>query len=461
MEFLPVFLNIRDRKCVIVGGGEVAVRKARLLSRAEAKLHIIAPQLNTEMQSLCKAQAAVVTIGAFEPSQLAGAVLAIAATDDIKTNIAVSVAAKEYNIPVNVVDEPKYCTFITPAVVDRSPLVIAISSSGSSPILTRQVKALNETMLPARMAELATLLREFRDPVQESLSNFEDRVKFWEGVLDSEIPELVYSGQLEQGRDKLAARLTNKTAIDSTGEVYLVGAGPGDPDLLTLRALRLMHKADIVLYDRLVSDEIMFRIRPDAERIHVGKARSEHSVEQGKINQMLVDFARAGKRVLRLKGGDPFVFGRGGEELDSLAEARIPFQIVPGITAATGCAAYAGIPLTHRDYAQSVRFLTGHTRDGKLDHDWPELARKHQTLVFYMSLSGLDEICRQLISHGMPSSTPSAVIQQGTISSQRVVCAELKNLPAQVEEAKLKAPTLTIIGDVVSLRDKLAWFGEH
>jgi uroporphyrin-III C-methyltransferase/precorrin-2 dehydrogenase/sirohydrochlorin ferrochelatase len=222
-----------------------------------------------------------------------------------------------------------------------------------------------------------------------------------------------------------------------------------------------MHKADIVLYDRLVSDEIMLRIRPDAERIHVGKARSEHSVEQGKINQMLVDFARAGKRVLRLKGGDPFVFGRGGEELDSLAEARIPFQIVPGITAATGCAAYAGIPLTHRDYAQSVRFLTGHTRDGKLDHDWPELARKHQTLVFYMSLSGLGEICRQLIAHGMPSSTPSAVIQQGTISSQRVVCAELKNLPAEVDEAKLKAPTLTIIGDVVSLRDKLAWFGEH
>ncbi|MAC71157.1 MAG: siroheme synthase, partial [Gammaproteobacteria bacterium] len=304
MEFLPVFLNIRDRKCVIVGGGEVAVRKARLLSRAEAKLHIIAPQLNTEMQSLCKAQAAVVTIGTFEPSQLAGAVLAIAATDDIKTNIAVSVAAKEFNIPVNVVDEPEYSTFITPAVVDRSPLVIAISSSGSSPILTRQVKALNETMLPSRMAELATLLREFREPVQESLTNFEDRVKFWEDVLDSEIPELVYSGQLEQGRDKLAARLTSKTAIDAIGEVYLVGAGPGDPDLLTLRALRLIHKADIVLYDRLVSDEIMLRIRPDAERIHVGKARSEHSVEQGKINQMLVDFARAGKRVLRLKGGD-------------------------------------------------------------------------------------------------------------------------------------------------------------
>lgn len=445
---------------MIVGGGEVALRKARLLLRAQAKLHVIAPQLNPEMQLLCEAHTAEVTYGIFQPSQLDGAALVIAATDSIETNIAVSAAAKQINVPVNVVDEPGHCTFITPAIVDRSPLVIAISSSGSSPILTRQVKALNETMLPARMADLAKLLREFRDPVQESISHFEERVKFWEGVLESEIPELVYSGQLERGREELAVRLAEKSASESIGEVYLVGAGPGDPDLLTLRALRLMHKADIVLYDRLVSDEIMLRIRPDAERVHVGKARAEHSVEQATINQMLVDYARAGKRVLRLKGGDPFVFGRGGEELDSLAEAQIPFQIVPGITAATGCAAYAGIPLTHREHAQSVRFLTGHTRDGKLNHNWPELARKQQTLVFYMSLISLPEICRQLVAHGMPATTPSAVIQQGTTANQRVVVAELENLPDRVVNAELKAPTLTIIGDVVSLRDKLAWFGE-
>ena len=460
MEFLPVFLNISDRKCVIVGGGEVALRKARLLLRANARLQVVAPELSPEMHALCESHGVEVALTTFQPGQLKDAMLVIAATDDVQTNIAVSTAAKKINIPVNVADEPAHCTFITPAIVDRSPLVIAISSSGSSPILTRQVKALNETMLPARMADLASLLREFRGRVQEKLGEFDDRVKFWEGVMDSEIPELVYSGQLELGKNKLAERLAQGSGVSSLGEVYLVGAGPGDPDLLTLRALRLMHKADIVFYDRLVSEEILLRIRPDAERIYVGKARSEHAVEQSQINKMLVDYARKGKRVLRLKGGDPFVFGRGGEELDSLAEAQIPFQIVPGITAATGCAAYAGIPLTHRDHAQSVRFLTGHTRDGKLNHDWDELARQQQTLVFYMSLVGLSEICRQLVAHGMSPKTPAAVIQRGTTATQRVVSSGLAELPERVAAAELKAPTLTIIGEVVTLRDKLAWFGE-
>jgi len=345
-----------------------------------------------------------------------------------------------------------------PSIVDRSPIVIAISSGGSSPVLTRKLKELNETMIPGRIDKLAELLGSYRGRVKAGIEDFSGRLRFWESVLDSEIPELVYSGQDDKAREALDARLAEPVCGRVTGEVYLVGAGPGDPDLLTLRALRLMHKADVVLYDRLVSPQILLKLRPDAEKIYVGKQSANHAVPQETINEMLVRLAGEGNRVLRLKGGDPFIFGRGGEELESLAEAGIPFQIVPGITAASGCASYAGIPLTHRDYSQSVRFLTGHTKDGRVPLEWDILAREQQTLVFYMGLAGLPLICEQLVSHGMPSNAAVAVVQQGTTQNQKVLVGKLDTIAELVAEHEIQAPTIIIVGEVVNLHKSLSWF---
>ncbi|MEX0963036.1 MAG: siroheme synthase CysG [Pseudohongiellaceae bacterium] len=458
MDLLPIFLNIKARKCVLIGGGEVAYRKASLLLRAGADLHIVATAIGEPLQKLCVEHGSTVTVKEFEGSDLNDAVLVIAATDDAHINERVSITAKRLNVPVNVVDQPKLCTFIMPAIVDRSPVVVAISSGGSSPVLTRKLKELNEIMIPARIAKLATLVASYRGRVKEAINDFAARVRFWEAVLESNIPELVYSGQDGEAEESLQEFLTKSSSRHPGGEVYLVGAGPGDPDLLTLRALRLMHKADVVLYDRLVSPDILLKLRPDAEKIYVGKQSADHSVAQETINQMLVRLAQAGNKVLRLKGGDPFIFGRGGEELETLAEAGIPFQIVPGITAASGCASYAGIPLTHRDYSQSVRFLTGHTKDGGVPLAWELLAQEQQTLVFYMGLAGLPVICEQLIAHGMAASTPVAVVQQGTTQTQRVLVSTIDSIAALAVEREIKAPTIIIIGEVVKLQKSLSWF---
>ncbi|MCG8413711.1 MAG: siroheme synthase CysG [Pseudomonadales bacterium] len=459
MELLPIFWNIRDRRCVVVGGGEIALRKANLLLRAGAHLDIVAESFSPAIQSLTESHPVTLIESSFQASHLKDACLVVAATDNDEVNFAVSEAANELDLPVNVVDQPHLCSFIMPAIVDRSPLVVAISSGGTSPVLTRMVKELNESQLPTRIDKLARLLGSYRAQVKERLGNFSTRLRFWETVLEGEVPELVYSGQEEAAHTVLSDLLQQAEDTGTvTGEVYLVGAGPGDPDLLTLRALRLMHKADVVLYDRLVSPAILQRVRPDAEKTHVGKQHAKQSTAQTTINQLLVDFAQAGKRVLRLKGGDPFIFGRGGEELTTLAEARIPFQIVPGITAATGCAAYAGIPLTHRDYAHSVRFLPGHLKEGENELDWGSLLAEQQTLVFYMSLVGLPTICEKLMQAGMDKSMPVAVIQQGTMESQKVIVGELGTIVQQVKEAELQAPTLTIMGNVVKLRDQLSWY---
>ena len=458
MDLLPIFLNIKDKKCVVVGGGEVAFRKAALLLRAGADLHIVALSLSDELRKLCVAHACTMTAREFDESDLSDAILVVAATDDLITNERVSVIASKLNIPVNVVDQPHLCSFIMPSIVDRSPIVVAISSGGTSPILTRKLKELNESMIPGRIDKLAELLGSFRGRVKSEIGDFSERVRFWESVLDSEIPELVYSGQDDEARFALDQWLTNPQSDRLAGEVYLVGAGPGDPDLLTLRALRLMHKADVVLYDRLVSPEILLRLRPDAQKIYVGKRSADHAVPQETINEMLARLAKEGNRVLRLKGGDPFIFGRGGEELESLAAAGIPFQIVPGITAASGCASYAGIPLTHRDYSQSVRFLTGHTKDGRVPLEWDILVKEQQTLVFYMGLAGLPHICDQLLKHGMSSTTPVAVIQQGTTQTQKVVVGNLDRIADMALEKEIEAPTIIIIGEVVKLQKSLSWF---
>jgi len=458
MDLLPIFLNIKNKKCVVVGGGEVAFRKATLLLRAGADLHIVAPLVSDELRKLRVDRDCTITLKKFEEADLNDAILVVAATDDLEINERVSVIASKLNIPVNVVDQPHLCSFIMPSIVDRSPIVVAISSGGTSPILTRKLKELNETMIPERIDKLAELLGSFRGRVKNEIDDFSERIRFWENVLDSEIPELVYNGQNDEARSALDNWLTNPQSDRVGGEVYLVGAGPGDPDLLTLRALRLMHKADVVLYDRLVSPEILLKLRPDAQKIYVGKRSADHAVPQETINEMLVRLAKEGKRVLRLKGGDPFIFGRGGEELESLAAAGIPFQIVPGITAASGCASYAGIPLTHRDYSQSVRFLTGHTKDGRVPLEWDILVKEQQTLVFYMGLAGLPFICDQLLKHGMSSTTPAAVIQQGTTQNQKVVVGSLDRIAGLAVEKEIQAPTIIIIGEVVKLQKSLSWF---
>tara|TARA_B110000444_G_scaffold209541_1_gene204418 strand:+ start:446 stop:1831 length:1386 start_codon:yes stop_codon:yes gene_type:complete len=458
MDLLPIFLNIKSKKCVVVGGGEVAFRKATLLLRAGADLNIVAPVLSDELNKLCVDRDCKITIREFDEADINNAILVVAATDDRKTNERVSIIASKLNIPVNVVDQPHLCSFIMPSIVDRSPIVVAISSGGSSPILTRKLKELNETMIPGRINKLAELLDSFRGRVKNEIDDFSARIRFWENVLDSEIPELVYNGEDDEARTALDNWLTNPQNDRFGGEVYLVGAGPGDPDLLTLRALRLMHKADVVLYDRLVSPEILLKLRPDAQKVYVGKRSADHAVPQETINEMLVRLAKEGNRVLRLKGGDPFIFGRGGEELESLAAAGIPFQVVPGITAASGCASYAGIPLTHRDYSQSVRFLTGHTKDGRVPLKWDLLVKEQQTLVFYMGLAGLPDICDQLLKHGMSSSTPVAVIQQGTTQTQQVVVGNLDRIAELAVKKEIQAPTIIIIGEVVKLQESLSWF---
>lgn len=458
MELLPIFLNIKDRKCVIVGGGDIAFRKASLLARAGARIHVVAETISEELQALCREHQGSTEIGSFQARVLDGAALVVAATNDMGINESVSQQARQLDIPVNVVDQPQLCSFIMPSIIDRSPVVIAVSSGGTSPVLTRKIKEINEMMVPERIDRLARLLGSFREKVKSQVRELPGRIRFWEKLLDSDVPELVYSGREAAATELIEQQLRNIDEASLRGEVYLVGAGPGDPDLLTLRALRLMHKADVVLYDRLVSPEIMSKLRPDAHKIHVGKQQANHTVEQETINEMLVRLAKEGKKVLRLKGGDPFIFGRGGEELETLAEAGVSFQIVPGITAASGCASYAGIPLTHRDHSQSVRFLTGHTKEGAVLQNWDLLAQEQQTLVFYMGLSGLGVICRELIAHGMDEATPVAVIQQGTTSTQKVLIGDLLSMPELATTEEIKAPTIIIIGSVVKLHESLTWF---
>ena len=349
---------------------------------------------------------------------------------------------------------------IFPAVIDRSPVQVAISSGGASPVLVRLLRGQLEASLPAALGRLAELAGRFRHKVQARLADGGARRRFWESALEGEIPERVYAGDRQGAEDALERALVDaeRQTAAPNGEVYLVGAGPGDPDLLTFRALRLMQQADVVLYDRLVSPGVLALVRRDAEQIYVGKRAGCHNLSQPEINDKLIELARAGKRVLRLKGGDPFIFGRGGEEIEHLGAAGITFQVVPGITAATGCASYSGIPLTHRDYAQSVRFITGHKVDGKLDLDWANLVNDRETLVFYMSLIGLDDICGKLREYGMPADMPAALVARGTLPEQRVLVGNLENLPGKVRASGVRAPTLLIIGQVVGLRNKLNWF---
>ena len=462
MDFLPLFHNLRGRPVLVVGGGDQALRKARLLSEAGAQLRVVALAIEPELATLLQQQGGVGLVQEYAPELLEDVHLVIAATDDAALNARVSRDAQARCLPVNAVDSPEHCTVIFPAIVDRSPLMVAISSGGHAPVLARLTRARIETLFPHSWGRLAQLAQRFRAQVKAAFPVINQRRGFWEEVFQGDIAERVFAGRDADAERLLVERLEQGKGQHYQGEVYLVGAGPGDPDLLTFRALRLMQQADVVLHDRLVPDTIIDLCRRDADRIYVGKQRADHAVPQEQINQLLVRLAREGKRVLRLKGGDPFIFGRGGEEIEELAANGIPFQVVPGITAANGCSAYAGIPLTHRDHAQSVRFVTGHLKDGTTNLPWQELVATGQTVVFYMGLVGLPEICRQLIAHGRAPTTPIALIQQGTTAQQKVLTGTLQSMPALVERTEIKPPTLLIVGEVVSLRDQLKWFeGGH
>ncbi|WP_060511134.1 siroheme synthase CysG [Pseudomonas sp. NBRC 111124] len=457
MDYLPLFHKLQGGRVLVVGGGEIALRKARLLADAGAVLRVVAPDIDGQLAALAREGGGEVLVRGYQAADLVGCRLVIAATDDPGLNAQVSADAQALSLPVNVVDAPALCTVIFPAIVDRSPLVIAVSSGGDAPVLARLIRAKLEAWIPSAYGELAGLAARFRHKVKSLYPDVNQRRGFWETVFQGPIAERQLAGQGAEA-ERLLQAMVDGAPVQQGGEVYLVGAGPGDPDLLTFRALRLMQQADVVLYDRLVAPAIIEMCRRDAERIYVGKRRADHAVPQDQINRLLVDLAQQGKRVLRLKGGDPFIFGRGGEEIEQLAEQGIPFQVVPGITAASGCSAYGGIPLTHRDYAQSVRFVTGHLKDGTSNLPWHDLVAPAQTLVFYMGLVGLPTICAELIRHGRAASTPAALVQQGTTRNQRVFTGTLADLPELVAQHEVHAPTLVIVGEVVQLRDKLAWF---
>ncbi|MEJ6017299.1 siroheme synthase CysG [Aeromonas caviae] len=457
MDYLPIFCRLDNKPVLLVGGGEVAERKARLLLDAGAQLTVVAPDLDPELAELA-ANGTIEWLDAeFAPAHLTGKWLVVAATDRREVNALVYQSANMARIFANVVDDPKRSSFIMPSIIDRSPLMVAISSGGKAPVLARLLREKLEALLPQHLGAVAAFAGSLRERVKARFATMGERRRFWERLLGTD-----RLGQaLARGDSASAHQLADSLFADesqSAGEVVLVGAGPGDPGLLTLHALRQMQQADVVVYDRLVSDEVMALVRRDAKRIFVGKQAGNHCVPQEGINQLLLEEAKKGQRVVRLKGGDPFIFGRGGEELETLVGTGIGFQVVPGITAASGCAAYAGIPLTHRDHAQSVRFVTAHGKGGAQDLDWPLLAKDKQTLVFYMGLSSCATIREQLLAHGKAGDTPVALIERGTQPSQRVIRGTLDQLPELA--LGVESPALIMVGSVVTLADQLAWFGQ-
>ncbi len=457
MDLLPIFMNVRGRRTLVVGGGEVAARKVGLLLEAGAAVTVVSPALGSTLKAQADSNAITWRQAAFAPADLEDVALVVAATDDEKVNRQVSELAQARSLPVNVVDNPELCSFLMPSIIDRSPVQIAVSTGGASPVLARLLRARLESAIPAAYGRLAQLVESFRDQVKARFKDTNARRNFWEHVLQGEIAEMVFAGKDEQARDALEAAVAAGKE-EPVGEVYLVGGGPGDPDLLTFRALRLMQQADVIVHDRLISKQVLDLCRRDAERIYVGKERDNHALPQDDINMLLVKLAKEGKRVCRLKGGDPFIFGRGGEEIETLAAEGVTFQVVPGITAAIGMSSYAGIPLTHRDYSQSVTFVTGHLKDGSMNLNWTALAQPNQTVVFYMGLKGLSVICDNLIKHGRSPDTPMALVQQATTPRQKEFIGTLGTMTKVIAKQEIKPPTLIVVGEVVQLHKQFSWF---
>ena len=457
MDHLPIFCQLRNRDCLLVGGGDVAERKARLLLDAGARLTVNARDYVPQFHVWADAGMLTLAIGDFQPALLDTCWLAIAATDDDAVNQRVSDEAEARRIFCNVVDAPKAASFIMPSIIDRSPLMVAVSSGGTSPVLARLLREKLEAVLPQHLGQVALYAGQLRARVKQQFATMGERRRFWEKLFMNDRLAQSLANQDKQAIAETTEHLLN-TPLDHRGEVVLVGAGPGDAGLLTLKGLQQIQPADVVVYDRLVSDDIMDLVRRDADRIFVGKRAGYHCVPQDEINQILLREAQQGKRVVRLKGGDPFIFGRGGEELETLCDAGIPFSVVPGITAASGCSAYSGIPLTHRDYAQSVRLVTGHLKTGG-ELDWENLAAEKQTLVFYMGLNQAATIQQKLIEHGMQADMPVAIVENGTAITQRVIDGQLTQLGELAQQ--MASPALIIVGRVVGLRDRLNWFSNH
>jgi len=473
LRYFPLFADLRGRRVLLVGGGEVAERKARLLLAAGARVEIVAhelvaPDLATWITSAHsfplpagdgRVEGAVTWLAReFDESQLEGATLVVAATSDGDLNERVAVAARARHVLVNVVDDAARSSFIVPAIVDRSPLVIAISSGGVAPVLARLVRERLETLLDESLGGLAGLLERWRGRIRGVFPDLGARRRFYEAVVRGEVAASLRRRQPEAAERELE-RLLQPPARKASGSVVLVGAGPGDPGLLTLNALRALQEADVILHDRLVSDEVLDLARRDALRIPVGKAARAHSVPQEQIHALMLEHARAGHRVVRLKGGDPFVFGRGGEELEFLASHGVPFEVVPGITAALACGAYAGIPLTHREHSQSLRLVTAHCRDSLDSLDWASLARERQTLAFYMGVAGLGAIRDGLLRHGRDAATPVAIVEHASRSQQRVTLATLAELEDVARRGDIESPALLVVGEVAALAARLHWFG--
>jgi uroporphyrin-III C-methyltransferase/precorrin-2 dehydrogenase/sirohydrochlorin ferrochelatase len=464
VNYFPVFFDLAGQKVLIVGGGEVALRKVSLLERTGASITVVAPIIAPELMARAAAGQLTLAIREFAADDLDGARLVIVATSRRAVNRWIANLSESRNIPVNVVDDREASRFIVPAIIDRDPVMVAISTGGTSPVLARRLRERLEAMIPKRIGELASWLRALRAGTRLKLRDTDERRRFFEAVVDGPAAQRFIAGD-RQGALRAAQQLlaTTSTAPPAAGEVTLVGAGPGDPELLTLKALRALQDADVILHDRLVPAAVLDLARRDAARICVGKAAGHIGSTQEEINALLVEHAKQGKRVVRLKGGDPFIFGRGGEELQALAAAQINFSVVPGITAATGCAAYAGIPLTHRDHAHSVTFVTGHAQGhgNEPDHepDWRALAQPYSTAVFYMGLARLEHIVAKLLEHGAAPACPAGIIAQGTTPDQRVITATLATIAGASAAANLESPALLIVGEVVALQSTLGWFG--
>ena len=447
MEILPILLPLRGRSVLLVGGGELALRKARLLARLACRLVVVAPELEAHLEDL----ATEIRRRDFRDSDLDGQALAFAATSDPALAQRVSEAATARHIPVNVPDRPELSSFQMPAIIDRDPIVVAIGSGGASPLLTRALRARIEAFLEPGLGRLARFLGQFRATIKATRPDADSRRRFWEGVLSGPISWRFLAGDETGAFDALVQAVNRTDADPAGGQVALVGAGPGDPDLLTLRALRLLQAADVIVHDKLVDDRVLDYARRDARRIFVGKQKSNHSIDQREIEALLIREARAGHRVVRLKGGDPFIFGRGGEEIAALRAANVPVEIVPGVTAAIGCGAAVSIPMTQRGLADGVTFVTGHSVSGEPKLDWPALAKLDHTLVVYMGLSTAATISRRLIDAGRDAETPVALIENGTRPDQSIVVGTLAQLPQLA--AGRKGPALIVIGEVVRLAD--------
>lgn len=454
MDYFPLFCRLQGKRCLLVGGGDVAERKARLLLSAGADLHVGALHFSSAFLQWADSGEITPISGAFSDAWLDGCWLVVAATDDDAVNQQVAQAAEARRIFCNLVDAPEQASAIMPSVIDRSPLMVAVSSGGRAPVLARLLREKIEALLPQHLGQLASLAGTLRTRVRQRFASMAQRRYFWERFFTSDrLAQTLANGDGARATQMVDSLFSD--ALPAQGEVTLVGAGPGDAGLLTLKGLQQIQQADVIVYDRLVSEEILNLVRRDAERIFVGKRAGHHCVPQAQINQLLLEQAQRGKRVVRLKGGDPFIFGRGGEELEILAQHQIPFSVVPGVTAASGCSAYSGIPLTHRDHAQSVRLVTGHLQQENA-LEWEKLAAEQQTLVFYMGLTQAPHIQQQLMRHGMRADMPVALVENGTSTRQRVVTGTLEQLSDLAQQ--VESPSLIIIGSVVSLRDRLRWF---